>query len=293
MPNFNIVTGAWQGDTFVSYLIIICLIKENGFTLKKTRSKWYLAETMTDADYIDDLILLANTLAQTKSLQHSLKQAIGSIDLYVKANETEFTCFKQEGAISTLCGKPLKLVDQFTYLGSNISSTENDVIICIGKAWTTVDRLLIIWKSDLSDKIKWDFFQAVVVSVLLYRCTTKTLMKCTEKKPNRNYSRMLHAILNKSWKQHLTKQQLYNFSSHKTSKTYRESKDKFMSDVLLWIPSYGPTSVGWLSRTYIYHLCTDPEDLPGVMDGRDRWQKRLKELHAISTTLWLHSLKLS
>ena len=35
-------------------------------------------------------------------------------------------CLKQKRAISTLSGRPLKLVDQFTYLGSNISSTEMD-----------------------------------------------------------------------------------------------------------------------------------------------------------------------
>ena len=58
-------------------------------------------------------------------------------------------CFKQDGDISTLDGKFLKLVDQFTYLVSNISSTESDVNICIGKEWTAIDRLLIIWNSDL------------------------------------------------------------------------------------------------------------------------------------------------
>ena len=33
--------------------------------------------------------------------------------------------FKQDGAISTLNDNPLKLVDHFTYLCSNISSTES------------------------------------------------------------------------------------------------------------------------------------------------------------------------
>ena len=51
------------------------------------------------------------------------------------------------------------------------------VNICLVKAWNAIDRLLIIWKSDLSDKSKWDFFQAVTVSVLLYECTIKMLTK--------------------------------------------------------------------------------------------------------------------
>ena len=40
------------------------------------------------------------------------------------------------------------------HLGGNILSTESDVNICIGKAWTAINRLMAIWKSDLSNKIK-------------------------------------------------------------------------------------------------------------------------------------------
>ena len=60
---------------------------------------------------------------------------------YENSDKTELTGYKQDGVISTLNGKPLKSVDQFIYLGSNISSTESD--FNIGKAWTTVDRLLL------------------------------------------------------------------------------------------------------------------------------------------------------
>ena len=84
--------------------------------------------------------------------------------------------------ISILCGKPLKLTGKFTYLDSSISSTESDVIIHLTKAWTTIDRLSSIWKSDLSDKLKLDVFQDVAVSILLYGCITSTSTEYTEKK---------------------------------------------------------------------------------------------------------------
>ena len=80
-------------------------------------------------------------------------------------------CLKQ-GVIFTLSDKSLRLVDQSTYLGCNISSTEKYIHIHIGKAWIAIDRLSIIWKSDLFDKIKWDFFQDAAVSILLYGYTT-------------------------------------------------------------------------------------------------------------------------
>ena len=115
----------------------------------------------------------------------------------------------QTGDISTREGTSLKLVDKFTYLGSSVSSTEKDINTRLTKAWTAIDRLSIIWKSDLSDKMKRSFFQAAVVSILLYGCTTWMLTKRLEKKLDGNYTRMLRAILNKSWRQHLTRHQLY------------------------------------------------------------------------------------
>ena len=111
--------------------------------------------------------------------------------------------------ITTLDGASLRLVDKFTYLGSSVSSTENDIDTRLTKAWTAIDRLAIIWKSDLTDEMKGSFLQAAVVSILLYGCTTWTLTKRLEKKLDGNYTRMLRAILNKSWRQHPTRHQLY------------------------------------------------------------------------------------
>ena len=94
-------------------------------------------------------------------------------------------CF-QDDAIILLDSKSLKWID----LGSNISSTESDVDLCIDKTLTATDSLLTIWKSDLPVKMKWEYFQVVAVSILLYGYTTQTLMKRLEKKLNGNYTRI-------------------------------------------------------------------------------------------------------
>ena len=104
-------------------------------------------------------------------------------------------------------GSPLKLVDNFIYLGSSISSTETDINTRLAKAWAAIDRLLVIWKSDRTDKKKHSFFQAAVMSI--HYMNALMLTKPMEKKLDGNYTRMLRAILNKSWKQNPTKQQLY------------------------------------------------------------------------------------
>ena len=208
---FGIVAGVLHGDTLAPYLLIIWLdyvlrtsidkIKENGFELTK-KSRRYPAKTITDADYADDIAILANTLNQAERLLHSLAQAASDIDLHVNAHKTEYMCFNQTGDISTLEGTSLKPLDKFTYLGSSVSSTEKDIDTRLTKTWTAIDKLSIIWKSDLSDKIKRSFFQAAVVSILLYGCTIWTLTKRIEKELNGNYTRMLRVILNKSWRKH-------------------------------------------------------------------------------------------
>ena len=73
-------------------------------------------------------------------------------DILISTNEIEFIFFKWDGATSTPSDRPLKLVAKLTYLSSKISSTERDVDINQEKAWTAIDNLSLIWKSDLSDK---------------------------------------------------------------------------------------------------------------------------------------------
>ncbi len=84
------------------------------------------------------------------------REAVG-IGLYVNAHRTEYICFNQRGDISSLYGSSLKRVDKFTYLGSSVSSTEKDINTRLAKALTAIDRLSVIWKSDLTNKIKRSF----------------------------------------------------------------------------------------------------------------------------------------
>ena len=278
--------GSPCSPTIFSHLHFICLdnvlrtsidkIRENGFGLIKKRIRRYPAKT----------------------LLHSWERAAAGIGLHVNAHKTEYMCFNQAGEISTLDRSSLKLVDKFTYLGSSVSSTEKDIDTRLTKVWIAIDKLSIIWKSDLTDKIKRSFFQAAVVSILLYGCTNWTLTKRLEKKLDGNYTRMLRAILNKSWRQHPTKHQLCGHlpSITKTIKVRRtrhtghcwRSRDELISDVLLRTPTYGQANAGRPARTYIQQLCEDtgciPEDLPEAMNDREKWRERVRDIRASGTT---------
>ena len=149
---------------------------------------------------------------------------------------------------------------------------------------------LCLCTAFVSWKMKRSSFQAAVVSILLYECTTWTLTKSMEKKLDGNYTRMLRAILNKSCRQHPTKQQLYGHLPHITKAIQVRrtrhaghcwrSRDELISDVLQWTPSHGRAKAGRPAWTYIQQLCADMayslEDLPEAMDNREVWRERVK-----------------
>ena len=140
-------------------------------------------------------------------------------------------------------------------------------------------------------KFSWVF---IFYGILLYGCTTWTLTKRLEKKLDGNYTRMLRAILNKSWRQHPTRHQLYRHLPPitKTIQVRRtrhaghccRSRDELISDVLLWTPTQDRAKAGRPARTYIQQVCEytgcSPEDLPEAMNDREKWRERVRDIRA-------------
>ena len=106
--------------------------------------------------------------------------------------------------------------------------------------------------------------------------------------------------MNKSWRQHPTRHQLYGNLPPltKTIQVRRtrhaghcwRSRDELINDVLLWTPTHGRTKAGRPARTYIQQLCEDtgcsPEDLPEAMNDMEKWRERVRDIRATSTTWW-------
>ena len=121
-----------------------------------------------------------------------------------------------------------------------------------------------------------------------------------EKKLDSNYTRMLRAILNKSWRQLPTRYQLYGHlppitETIKVRRTRHaghcwRSRDELISDVLLLTPSHGPVKARRPSRTYLQQLCADTgcssEYLQEAMDDWEEWWERVRDIRAGGTTWW-------
>ena len=97
--------------------------------------------------------------------------------------------------------------------------------------------------------------------------------------------------MNKSFKQHPIKQQLYDhlppisitiqIRRARQAGQVLETEDK-INKKRASLNTFTRTSVGRLAKTYLQHLCADPgcslEDLPKAMDDRDEWRERIKEI---------------
>ena len=274
---------------------LLIKIKENSLKLTYERSRRYPAQTITDANYAGDIVLLANVPAQAETLLHSLEWAAAGIGLLVNAHKTEYMCSNQTGDISTLNSSSLKLVAKFTYLGSSVSLAKTDINMWLAKAWTAINRLSYGSQTWL---IKWKFFQAVIMLILLYRCTTWTLTKHMEKKlmattqecseqywarpgGSTPQSSSCTATYHQSWK-------IIQIRQTRHAGHWWRSKDELISDVLLWTPSHGRAKAGQPARTYIQQLCADVgyslEDLPEEMDDREGWWERVRDIRADGVT---------
>ena len=134
---FDILAGILQGDTLAPFLFIIVIdyvlrtsvdtISNKGLELKPRASSRYPAEHITDADFADDIALVANTLKNAQELLTSLEYASNSVGLYLNDTKTEYIniCQEKDTAfeMKTLDNNILKCVDDYKYLGSYIMNS--------------------------------------------------------------------------------------------------------------------------------------------------------------------------
>ena len=208
--NTDMVAGVLQENTLAPYLLTICqyyVLRTSINLMKEMVSSWQRKESedtphkLLRTHTTAMTALLANSPAKTEFQLQSLERAAGGISLHVNADETEY--MRQH--LYTI----LKLVVKFTYLRSSVSSNENDINAQLAKVWTAFDLLLVIWKSDPTDKIKRIFFQAAVVLILLYEWTTRSLTKRMEEKLDGNSQECCKLYWTSTEVQHTTKLQLY------------------------------------------------------------------------------------
>ena len=198
--------------------------------------------------------------------------------------------------LTTINKKCIKLTNDFLYLRSWIYSNEKDVDVRICKAWVALQKLNIIWNSNLPKNLKLAFFHTTVSSVLLYGSSTWTLTKKLETKLNGCYTKMLRVVNNVKWQQRLSNNVLYDNlpSITITIATQRVSfaghcfrSKEVVRKLILWEPRCGKNTRGRPARNFINQLTDDTnldkEDLEIAMHDREYWKNKVIEVRLRST----------
>ena len=114
-----------------------------GLTLTSRQSSRNVATYITDTDFADDFALISDYLEEAQVLLLRLEVAAKTVVLHVNYKKTEYMLYNQpEGDLVTVGGNKLKQVDNFECLSSWIQSSEKDMNIRIGQAWSALNKMM-------------------------------------------------------------------------------------------------------------------------------------------------------
>ena len=141
--------------------------------------------------------MISEQIDLAQEMLQKVKLKAGGVGLMANAKKTKVMAFNQSvpPQIKTCDGSTLEVVTEFTYLGSLVSSSFEDIKRRIALAWAAVNKLSTIWKSTLSRQFKVKLFSSTVESILLYGCETWTITKKIEKRIDGCYTRLLRTAL--------------------------------------------------------------------------------------------------
>ena len=303
---FDIVAGIFQGDTLAPFLFIIVLdyALREAFNITNSECRVVIEPRrgyrqpeirIRDLAYADDIALLNKSIKLAENLLHSVEQSASQLGLHLNASKTEVltSCINDPYEIKSLSGETLKHVKNFKYLGAHVPSSAYDHNIRKGLAWTAVNKLERIWKSNLSKSLKIKFFRACVESILLYNSETWTLTKALEIRVNGLYTKLLRRALNVSWKDHVSNNDLYGdlplLSATIKQRRLRfaghcfRAEDQPINKLLFWSPSQGKRGRGAGIKTYSKLLKEDTglaseKEIQDLMKNRRLWRQRVDNI---------------
>lgn len=300
---FDITSGIFQGDTLAPFLFIVVLdytlkqafnVSESntGVVIQPRRSRRIPEIRIRDLAYADDIALLNTSLQLAENLLQCVEQSASHVGLYLNANKTKVLTsnVNNDYIIKTVGGEKLEHVTNFKYLGAYVPSSLHDYNTRKALAWSAVNRLDKIWKSNLERKLKIKFFRACVESILLYNSETWSITKSMEIKINGLYTKLIRRVLNVSWRDHVSNKELYG-DLPLLSSTIRQRRMRFaghcaraenqpVTDLLFWSSPQGRRCQGAGFKTYPKQIREDTGlvndwEIQDLMTDRNLWRQRV------------------
>ena len=166
-------------------------------------------ERVVDLDFADDVALLADSWLVMVAMVMRMEQVTQRFGINISARKSEVLFIgRGEGDVRMedlqLRGQPMKRVEEFTYLGSIITSDGKSIQDIerrragATRAFGTLRKRM--WgRREISLKVKMKVFNALVIPVLLYGATAWALTKTEERRLDAFEMGMLRSILGIRW----------------------------------------------------------------------------------------------
>jgi hypothetical protein len=216
---FAIDTGVLQRDPVAPFLFIICLnyvlryaiTDSDGLTLKRRRSQRHPAEVLAELDYADDIAQLENTIESAQDLLNRVEKACKDVGLCLNVPKTKYMHLNPSSVNKLVSsdGSPIELVQDFRYLGGYTDSGY-DMNTRIGQAWSAINSPNKVWKAAIKKETKTKVFKASVETILLYGSDSWSLNVARSNKLDGSYTKMIRAVYNISWRDHVSNKILYD-----------------------------------------------------------------------------------
>ena len=230
--------------------------------------------------------MISEQVKQAQTLLDRVETAAAAIGLMANPKKPKVMTFKCPNKIyiKTSDGSILEEVDDFTYLGSLVSSSRADIAKRIGLAWAAHNKMSRIWRSTLSRKTKTRLFRSTVESVFLYRNAVWALTETLAKKIYSCFTRQLRSALGFTWIDCVRNKELYA-EVPKATDTIKQKRDSSWliiaigtqsaaSNIVLWTPNHSKRGRGRPARTFVQQLPDDTglreREMASLMSNRDQ-----------------------
>jgi len=277
-----------------------------GFMYEKRQSRRFPAKYVTDFDFADDIALVSSTVENAQFMLQCIEREALKVGLKLNQKKTEYIIVGKDIDKSQLIyakNGPIKLVEDFKYLGSWLMRSQKDFEVRKAIAWSAATKMCKIWRSNLSRECKIKLFTTTVESVLLYSAETWSISETFEKRLNGCYTKLLRYALNIKWTQHISNVNLYQDVPLVGDKIrYRRlqfaghclrANDQLISDLIFWDPPEKYHQGMGVTKIYPKVLCEDVRGLfkkevtdiyehvkivKVMMMNRDEWRESIKRL---------------